>query len=91
MASSKYAEYELYEILNDVFDKGYAVVYISKLWRLLGKGSRAAGTWRALLDAWEESREGNQRSSLHICELPGEYILITKGSTERATAWAGES
>jgi len=91
MASSKYAEYELSELLNEVFDKGYVVLYISKLWRLLGKGSRAAGTWKALLDAWEESRDGNKRDGLHICEIPGEYILLSKCATEPATAWAQEN
>jgi hypothetical protein len=91
MASSKQAEYELSELLNEVFDKGYLVIYISKLWRLLGKGSRAAGTWKALLEAWEEAREGNKRDALHICEIPGEYILITKVATEPAIVWAGEA
>ena len=88
---SKQAEYELSELLNEVFDRGFVVIYISKLWRLLGKGNRAAGTWRALLDAWEEAREDNEREDLHICELPGEYILLSKSATEKAVRWAGES
>jgi hypothetical protein len=87
---SKYAEYELYELLNDVFDKGYVVIYIQKLFRLLGKGNRSQGTWKALLDAWEKAKEGNDRSSLYISELPGEYILITKINTEQAMVLAGE-
>jgi hypothetical protein len=87
---SKYADYELSELLNDVNDKGYVVIYIGKLWRLLGKGNRAAGTWRTLLDAWEEAREGNKRNSLHICEIPGDYILISRVATEPAKNWAGE-
>jgi hypothetical protein len=87
---SKYSDYELSELLNDVYDKGYLVIYISKLWRLLGKGNRAAGTWKALLDAWEESRDGNKREALHIAELPGEYILLSRLATEPAIVWAGE-
>lgn len=87
----KQAEYELSELLNDVFDKGYVVLHIAKLWRLLGKGSRAAGTWKALLDAWEESREGNKRNGLYLCEIPGEYILLSKVTTDKAIIWAGEA
>jgi hypothetical protein len=87
---SKYSDYELSELLNDVHDKGYLVIYISKLWRLLGKGNRAAGTWKALLDAWEESRDGNERESLHIAELPGEYILLSRFATKPAMVRAGE-
>jgi hypothetical protein len=89
--ASRHAEYELSELLNEVFDRGYGVFYISKLWRLLGKGSRAAGTWKALLDAWEESREGNKRNGLYICEMPGEYILLSKVATDKAVVWAGEA
>jgi hypothetical protein len=91
MASSKYAEYELHELLNEVCDKGYAVIYISKLWRLLGKGNRAVGTWRSLLDEWTDAREGNKRKGLHISELPGEYILLTKEKTEPVYSWAQET
>ncbi len=89
--ASKQAEYELSELLNDVSDKGFVVLYISKLWRLLGKGNRAAGTWKALLDAWEESREGNKRNGLYICQMQGDYMLISKVATERVEVWAGEA
>jgi len=87
---TKYEEAELYSLLNDVYDRGYVVIYISKLWRFLGKGSRAAGTWKALLDCWVDSRDGNKRSDLNICEMPGEYILLTTASTESVKVWAGE-
>lgn len=90
MASSKYAEHELHEILNEVIDRGYGVIPIAKLWRLLGKGNRAVGTWRALLDEWVEAKEGNQRDSLNICEIRGEHILLTTVATDRATVWAQE-
>ena len=90
MASSKYAQHELHEILNEVADIGYAVIRISKMFRLLGKGNRAAGTWRALLDEWEESREGNERSKLNISEIPGDYILLTTVASVRATERAQE-
>ena len=88
--ASKYDAYELSSLLNDVTDKGFLVIHLAKLWRLLGKGSRAAGTWRALLDGWEEARDGNERVGLHVCELPGEYILLTIKPTEPARIWAAE-
>lgn len=91
LVASKYADYELSELLNEVRDKGYLVIYIGKLWRLLDKGSRAAGTWKALLDSWEEARENNQRKDLHIRELPGENILLSTEATEPVVVWAGES
>ncbi len=87
---TKYEEHELESLLFDVVDQGYVIMHISKLWRLLGKGSRAAGTWVALLDAWQEIRETNKRSDLRICELPGEYIFLSRIGTDSVRNWAGE-
>jgi hypothetical protein len=88
--ASKQALYELETFLQDVADKGFGVIYIAKLWRLLDKGSRAAGTWKALLDAWEELGHGFERSEIHICEVSHEYLVLTTHATEPIAQWAGE-
>ena len=80
--------YELEGILHDVADRGFAAVPLRKLLRLLEKGNRAAGTWRALLDAWEEI--GQERNSLNIAELPAQVILLTTNATQTARSWADE-
>jgi hypothetical protein len=88
---SRNQAYELESLLLDIQEEGYIRVNKYKLWRLLGKGSNAAGTWKALLDAWEELGENFRRSELRILELPSENFLITKTAIDRVTTWAGES
>jgi hypothetical protein len=80
--------YEMESLLYDVAYEGYSVLPLPKLYRLLAKGNRAAGTWKALLDIWEEI--GQERWNLHIAELPGERLLLSKIKTERVGRWAGE-
>jgi hypothetical protein len=84
----KSEQYELESILSDLQYAGIATISLRKLFRLLGKGNRAAGTWKSLLDAWEEA--GGDRSSLHICQIPHEMILLSTVPTKAVTDWAGE-
>jgi hypothetical protein len=87
--TSKYDDYELESLLNDVREQGYIFVNKYKLWRLLGKGSGAAGTWKAVLDTWVESNTANQRSALKGFELRDEYFLTIMDTTP-LEIWAGE-
>ena len=80
---------ELEALLYEINYHGYVVVPLRKLYRLLGKGNRAAGTWRALLDAWEGI--GNEREELFIAELPNEMLLISNTATEAVVKWAEEA
>src|SRR5260370_39625562 len=80
--------YEMEALLYEVEYQGHIVIPLGKIYRLLNKGNRAAGTWKALLDVWEET--GHDRGDLHIAELPGENILLSKVRTEPVTKWAGE-
>ena len=89
--ASKQQAYELESFLQDIADRGYGIIYISKLWRLLEKGSRAPGTWKALLDVWEELGDDYDRSELHMCEVRGEYLIITTSPTKSMQKWAQES
>jgi len=84
----KHEAYELESILRDVADHGSMAIPLKKLLRLLEKGNRAAGTWKALLYAWEDIDEA--RDDLHIAELPGQIILLSSRPTAPVTAWAGE-
>ena len=86
---SKYDDYELDSRLNDLREQGYIFINKYKLWRLLGKGSGAAGTWKALLDAWVESNSANTRSALHGFELRDQYFLTIVETTPLEN-WAGE-
>lgn len=79
---------ELESLLYDIDYHGFIALPLRKLYRLLGRGNRAAGTWAALLDAWE-AIEGN-RGDLHIVELANETILITNVATEPVQQWAQE-
>jgi hypothetical protein len=83
--------YELESLLFEIDDKGYVIIHISKLWRLLEKGSRAAGTWKELLDAWEEHGGGRKRSDLHMFESNHEYLVISKVKTNSVMKLAGEA
>lgn len=87
---TKAQTYELESLLWDVVDKGFVIIHISKLWRLLDKGSRAAGTWKALLDAWDEIDHGKERSDLHIFEAKHEYLVISATPSELIVTKAGE-
>ena len=81
--------YEMESMLYEVEYHGFNVIPLTKVYRLLDKGNRAAGTWKALLDVWEST--GHRRSDLHISELPGALLLLTMIKTERVMKWAGES
>jgi hypothetical protein len=74
--------YEIESFLHEVIEKGFCVIHISKLWRLLGKGSRASGTWKALLDIWEELGSGYERSDLYMFETNHQYIVISRHQNE---------
>ena len=52
--------YELKSLLYEIDDKGVVVIFLPKLLRLLDKGNRAAGTWKAFLDAWEDRWRGEK-------------------------------
>lgn len=80
---------ELEALLYEINYHGYVVVPLRKLYRLLRKGNRAAGTWRALLDAWEGIE--NEREELFIAELPNEMLLISNAQTEAVVKWAEEA
>lgn len=84
----KMLQHELESLLHEVEHEGFLVLPLHKLYRLLGRGNRAAGTWSALLDAWEGV--GYERRALQIAELAGEKILLTVVPTEVATSWSGE-
>ena len=87
---NKFADYELSELLNEVVEKGYIVISGPKLLRLLGKGNKAAGTWRTLLDAWIEVRDYNKRNGLHICQIPYDHFILSREPTTAVMDWAGE-
>ncbi|HVH77361.1 MAG TPA: hypothetical protein VM755_20785 [Stellaceae bacterium] len=78
--------FELAELLHQVHEAGYAQVHLRKLLRLLGKGSRAAGTWRKLVEAWEEL--GYEADELYCIELPGERILLIWRKPDRVRDWS---
>ncbi|RWP36290.1 hypothetical protein [Mesorhizobium sp.] len=80
--------YELEVFLRDIETAGFGSIHLKKLLRILEKGNRAAGTWKSLLDAWEEI--GQTRSNLFIAELPGETILVTSIRPDSAKLWANE-
>ena len=84
----KHEAYELESLLRTVADEGSATVPLKKLLRLLEKGNRAAGTWKALLYAWEDIDE--DRANLHIAELPGQIILLSSKGTVPVALWAGD-
>jgi hypothetical protein len=82
---------EIYEIESTLYEidyHGFVVIPLEKIYRLLNKGNRAAGTWKALLDVWQNT--GHNRVSLRIAELPGSLLLLTAVETEHAKKWAGE-
>ncbi|MCL6286187.1 hypothetical protein M3P21_22090 [Ruegeria sp. 2012CJ41-6] len=84
------AAYELESLLYEIDDKGYVVVALERLYRLLGKGNRAAGTWRALLDAWEEI--DGEREDLYMLEMEGTgNVLLTSEATSPVARSAGEA
>lgn len=84
---SQITQHELESLLHEIHYHGFVVLPLRKLYRLLDKWNRAAGTWQALLDAWE-SIEGDIES-LHIVELPHENLLITDREIETVKGWAG--
>ena len=88
---SKNQEYELESLLFDVKEKGYCHIGKYKIWRLLGKGSGAAGTWKALLDAWEELGDSFKRTDLRAIELASGDFILTATQTDRVVKWAGEA
>jgi hypothetical protein len=52
-------------------------------------GSPAAGTWKALLDVWEEINVPTKRNELHMFEIGDKYFLSMFG-TASVESWAGE-
>lgn len=88
---SKSQEYELESILYDVKEKGYSYVGKYKVWRLLGKGSNAAGTWKALLDSWVELGDSFKRTELRGVELPSGDFIFTSVKADQIVKWAGEA
>lgn len=66
--------FELEELLHEVREAGYAEVHLLKLYRLLGKGNRAAGTWKKLLQEWQAL--GYKNDELYIRELPGDRLIL---------------
>jgi hypothetical protein len=77
--------YELESHLHDVYLEGFGIFSIYKIYRLLGKGNRAAGTWAALLDVWESL--GYEKSNLHIAEIAKDKILLSLVATDPITKW----
>jgi hypothetical protein len=84
-------QYELETLLHRVREQGYIRVPKYTVWRLLGKGSNASGTWRALLDVWEGLGDGYKRSSLHLTEMLPYHFVITESPSAPMTKLAGES
>lgn len=85
----KILQLQLEQMLYRVTYEGASIIFLRELYRLLGRGNRAAGTWVALLDAWEGI--GRDRRELQIAELYNEVILLTCTPTTPATDWAGET
>ncbi|HZU87912.1 MAG TPA: hypothetical protein VE993_01520 [Stellaceae bacterium] len=77
---------ELDELLHQVREAGYAEIRLRKLFRFLGKGSRAKGTWHELLEEWQGL--GYPAAELFIKELPGERILLIWGKPDPIQDWA---
>lgn len=86
---SRHEEYELGSILYEAKEQSFTFVNKYKLWRLLGKGSGAAGTWKSLLDHWQEIDKQNKRSELYVFDINGTYLITTQKS-EKVQQWAGE-
>lgn len=84
----KYEQYEMESLLYEVDYHGVLIIKVDKVLRLLGKGNKAAGTWRALVDIWEGI--GGARSDLYVAELTDGMLLITTQQLDRLTKWAGE-
>jgi hypothetical protein len=80
--------YEIESLLHQIDEEGFVVIQRARLLRLLGKGNEAAGTWRALLDAWE-GIDGNRRA-LRITQIRPGVFLLTKQGADRVASWAGE-
>lgn len=85
----KSEQYELESVLYEIDYHGFITIKRDRLYRLLGKGNRAAGTWKALLDVWE-GIDGD-RGELHAVEFEQEgLLLITNKPLVPLTSWAGE-
>ena len=78
--------FELEELLHQVREIGYSELHLRKLLRLLGKGSRAAGTWRKLLEGWQAL--GYPADELFVRELPSERILLIWRKPDLVQDWA---
>ena len=87
---SKYDDYALESLLYDIMESEYIIISKYKVWRLLGKGSGAAGTFKAFLDAWEELYDQNKRADLHGFEYNDKYFFSNKVKTTNLLDWAGE-
>jgi hypothetical protein len=83
----KSERYELESLLYDLQYLGFAVLPLAKLYRLLDKGNRAAGTWAALLEVWEEI--DGDRNCLYITEMAREMVLLSTQKVEPVKSWAG--
>jgi hypothetical protein len=85
---NKNEQYEIESILFDIYYHGYITIKLEKLYRILGKGNRAAGTWKALLDVWE-GIDGD-RTDLYATELIDGMLILTNKPVDQLTTWAGE-
>jgi hypothetical protein len=83
--------YELESLLYEIDIKGFVVIPLIKLYRLLGKGNRSAGTWKSLLDVWEGLEGDRDRWEIYIFETQLQDVVISKFMTKRAGTMAGES
>lgn len=93
MRGFKLAKNETYELESKLYEIdycGFIAIPLTRMYRLLGKGNRSSGTWKALLDVWEEMGGERKRSDLHIFEAPHEMLVITRFSTEPVKKWSGE-
>ena len=83
--------YELEALLYEIDHKGYVIIPLAKLYRLLSKGNRSPGTWKALLDVWEEMNGRRTRADLYIFESSQEELVISKFPGQSIQNWASES
>jgi hypothetical protein len=80
-----YETAELDRILHEIVFFNVVIVSRTKLLALLGKKTNAAGTWRALLDAWEGM--DCDRNSLHGFDAKNDMLVLTNIPTTQATSW----
>src|SRR5947209_20418111 len=85
---SEIRAYQLISFLEELKIKGFAIIHLRALYRLLDKRSRAAGTWHSLLQFAVAECEYKE-NEIKIAEIPGEILLLTTAKVEPLTTWAG--